>query len=79
MSQILLGRPKNTVLYSEMYFPRNKNVLRSSVTEALCCVCRQGLEDGKSITAKQVGSKTILVCAFHNKQSAKNRFFKQST
>ncbi|MFY9301023.1 MAG: hypothetical protein WAO91_07530 [Candidatus Nitrosotenuis sp.] len=67
MSQILLGRPKNTVLYSEIYFPRNKNVLRSSAMEALCYVCKQGLEDGKSLTAKQIGSKTVLVCSLHNK------------
>jgi len=65
MSQMLLSRPKNTVLYSEIYFPRKASVLRSSATEASCHFCKQELEEGKSLVAKRVGNRTILVCSLH--------------
>ncbi|MEO9308981.1 MAG: hypothetical protein ABI337_01645 [Nitrososphaera sp.] len=64
MSQLLLS-PKKTVLYSEIYFPKKPNILRSTATEAACYFCKQELKEGFSLTAKRIGDKTVFVCRFH--------------
>jgi hypothetical protein len=65
MSQVLINKPKNAILYSEIYFPRKQSVLRSSVAEASCHICKQELKEGIGLTAKRIGNKTVLVCGLH--------------
>ncbi|MGQ0771375.1 MAG: hypothetical protein ACT4NT_01185 [Nitrososphaerota archaeon] len=66
MSQMLVGRPKSTVLYSEIYFQRKANVLCSSATEATCHLCKQELKEGIRLTAQRVDGSIVLVCELHN-------------
>ncbi|MEM3063733.1 MAG: hypothetical protein QW177_00010 [Candidatus Nitrosotenuis sp.] len=65
MSQILIGSPKRSVLYSEIYFPKKTSILRSTATEAVCYFCKQELKEGFGLTAKRIGNKTVFVCKFH--------------
>ncbi|MEW6588669.1 MAG: hypothetical protein AB1299_05830 [Thermoproteota archaeon] len=65
MSQMLLSKPKKTVLYSEIYFPKKSNILHSTATEAVCYFCKQELKEGFGLTAKRIGDKTVFVCRFH--------------
>lgn len=66
MSQMLVDRPKNTVLYSEIYFQRRANPLRSSAIEASCHLCKQELKEGIRLTAKRIDGNIVLVCELHN-------------
>ncbi|MEM3024198.1 MAG: hypothetical protein QXW37_02825 [Candidatus Nitrosotenuis sp.] len=65
MSQMLLSRPKKTILYSEIYFTKKSDILRSTATEATCYFCKQELKEGFGLTAKRIGNKTVFVCRFH--------------
>ncbi|MEW6043595.1 MAG: hypothetical protein AB1608_04985 [Thermoproteota archaeon] len=66
MSQMLVSKPKRTVLYSEFYYPKKTSVLHSTATEAVCCFCKQELKEGFTLTAKRIGGKTVFVCRFHS-------------
>ncbi|HXG73507.1 MAG TPA: hypothetical protein VNK44_01625 [Candidatus Nitrosotenuis sp.] len=66
MSQMLVGSPKRSVLYSEIYFPKKTCILRSTATEATCYFCKQELKEGFGLTAKKIGGKTVFVCRFHS-------------
>jgi hypothetical protein len=65
MSQILAQRPKDTVLYSELHFPRSKIQLQSSAKEVACRFCKSELKEGNALTAKKIGDRLVLVCNFH--------------
>lgn len=66
MSQILVSKPKKPVLYSEIYFPTKKAAVHSTASEVGCYFCGQQLKEGVSLRAKQVGSRTVFVCKFHD-------------
>jgi hypothetical protein len=67
MSQILIpdfDRSKS-LLFQDLYYPRKKPIVKTTVAEAACTVCQKGLEDGLSITAKRVGLNLRLFCQYH--------------
>jgi hypothetical protein len=67
MSQILIpdfDRSKS-VLFQDLYYPRKKPEVKTTVAEAACVVCQKGLDDGLSITAKRVGLNLRLFCQYH--------------
>ncbi|MEM2160861.1 MAG: hypothetical protein QXN55_07910 [Candidatus Nitrosotenuis sp.] len=64
MSQMLI-KPKQHVLYSELYFGKPQIHLKSSATELTCQLCKSGLEEGIGITAKKIGTRTVFVCGKH--------------
>lgn len=67
MSQILVRRPDfaNSLLLQDLYFSRKKTEPRSSVREAKCHACGQGIDDGVSVTAKKTGQKMMFFCQHH--------------
>lgn len=66
MSQILLNKPKDRILYSELHFGKQKIQLQSSAVEARCQLCKAGLREGIGLCARRIDGKTILVCSTHN-------------
>ena len=50
---------QNFVLKTEPVF------LRTNVHEINCYVCKKGLEDGTSLTAKTLDSKNVMLCEKH--------------
>jgi len=67
MSQILIpefGKTKS-LLFQDLYFVAKKAPVRSTVKEATCTMCRKGLEDGVSVTAKRIGLSLRLFCQYH--------------
>ena len=40
-------------------------LLRTNAHEMSCYVCKKGIEDGTSLTAKTLGSKNIMLCEKH--------------
>jgi hypothetical protein len=67
MSQILvpeLDRYKS-LLFQDLYFVIKKTPVETTVMEATCVICRNGLEDGVSVTAKRVDMKLRLFCQYH--------------
>lgn len=65
MSQMLLSKPKDRVLYSELRFERPRIQLKSSATEAACHVCNMTLREGVGLSARKIDGKTVLVCGSH--------------
>ena len=67
MSQVLISKQKRNemLLFQDLYFIQNSVSVKSSVTEAVCSVCKKGLEDGLSITAITTDNKTRLYCENH--------------
>jgi|TARA_B110000263_G_scaffold131867_1_gene114650 hypothetical protein len=50
---------QNFVLKAEPVF------LRTNAHEMNCYVCKKGLEDGTSLTAKTLDSKNVMLCEKH--------------
>jgi hypothetical protein len=67
MSQMLVSKQKRNemLLFQDLYFVQKSTSIKSSVTEAVCNVCKKGLEDGLSITATTKDYKTRLYCDNH--------------
>lgn len=65
MSQMVIGKPKSKVLYSELHFERPRPQLKSQATEAACYFCKSELKEGSSMTSRRIGGKFVLVCAVH--------------
>lgn len=67
MSQLLVQRLKRSdlLLLQDLYFPLQRTQLKTSVKAAVCNVCRKGLDDGLSVTAKKIGQKTNFFCKNH--------------
>ena len=67
MSQLLIPNHDEAklLLFQDLYFVRKKILVQTSLQEANCTICGNGLEDGVSITAKRVGKKLRLFCQFH--------------
>ena len=39
--------------------------LRTDAREMTCYVCKKGLDDGTSLTAKTLGAKNVMLCEKH--------------
>ncbi|HSB83292.1 MAG TPA: hypothetical protein VLD64_02235 [Nitrosarchaeum sp.] len=67
MSQMLVPKQNRSesLLFQDLYFVQKPNVVKSSVIEAVCSVCKKGLEDGLSVTAVSDNNKTRLYCENH--------------
>ncbi|HSD04892.1 MAG TPA: hypothetical protein VLB45_03965 [Nitrosopumilaceae archaeon] len=67
MSQVLVSNQKRneSLLFQDLYFVRKPKFVKSSVTEAVCEICKKGLEDGLSVTALSSEHKTKLYCNNH--------------
>ena len=67
MSQVLISKQKRNemLLFQDLYFIQNSVSVKSSVTEAVCNMCKKGLEDGLSITAIATDNKIKLYCENH--------------
>ncbi len=67
MSQVLVRRKDltNKVLLQDLYFPRKKTEVASTVREASCVICSKSLGDGVSVTAKKIGQRMRLFCQYH--------------
>lgn len=67
MSQILIPDfgPSKSLLFQDLYFIEKKTLVKTSVKEATCTICQNGLKDGVSVTAKMIGSKLSLFCQKH--------------
>ncbi|TLX79011.1 MAG: hypothetical protein E6L00_08435 [Thaumarchaeota archaeon] len=67
MSQILAPRQKRNeiLLFQDLYFINKGTAVRTAVQEAVCSICKKGLEDGVSVTAKTIKQKTKFFCQYH--------------
>jgi hypothetical protein len=65
MSQMLTQKPKSSVLYSELAFPRKTIQLKSAAKEVVCYICKSELREGSALTARHVGNKLVLMCGYH--------------
>lgn len=67
MSQILVSKQKRNemLLFQDLYFIQKSVSVKSSATEAVCDVCKKGLEDGLSVTAITTDHKIKLYCTNH--------------
>lgn len=65
MSQVVIGKPKAQILYSELHFEKPRIQLKSQAREAVCYVCNSELKEGACLTARRVGSKMVLMCDAH--------------
>jgi hypothetical protein len=67
MSQMLVSKQKRNemLLFQDLYFIQKPASVKSSVTEAVCNVCKKGLEDGLSVTAITTDHKIELYCNNH--------------
>jgi hypothetical protein len=53
------------LLFQDLYFIQKPASIKTAVTEALCDICKKGLEDGLSVTAIPVDKKIRLYCDSH--------------
>ena len=67
MSQVLISKQKSNekLLFQDLYFVQKPVSVKSSVTEAVCDVCKKGLGDGFSVTAVSTDNKIRLYCDNH--------------
>jgi len=67
MSQILIPRETGNkiVLFQDLYFPKKKVQVSSTVREASCTICNKNLDDGISVTAKKIGMALRFFCQYH--------------
>ena len=67
MSQMLVLKQKRSemLLFQDLYFIQKPASIKSSVIEAVCSVCKKGLEDGLSVTVSTTNHKLRLYCGNH--------------
>ena len=67
MSQILVFNQKRNemLLFQDLYFVQKPASLKTSVTDAVCDICKKGLEDNLSVTAISTDKKIRLYCSNH--------------
>ena len=67
MSQVLVSKKKRneSLLFQDLYFVQKPVPIQSSVTQAVCEICKKGLDDNLSVTAIPVDKKTRLYCENH--------------
>jgi len=67
MSQVLVTRvDRNKILlFQDLYFGKKKALVTTTVKEAVCTICENGLEEGVSVTGKKIGQKMRFFCQKH--------------
>ena len=67
MSQMVVHKKNRSenLLFQDLYFKPKSAAVKSTVMEAICDICKKGLEDGLSVTAKTTGQKVRLFCEDH--------------
>lgn len=67
MSQMLVSKQngKERLLFQDLYFVQKPVSIKSSVIEAVCNLCKKGLDDGLSVTAISTDNKIRLYCDNH--------------
>ncbi len=67
MSQILAQRQNRneSLLFQDLYFVTKGTPVKTAVKEAVCSICKKGLEEGVSVTAKTIEQKTRFFCQYH--------------
>ncbi len=70
MSQIFLARDSlnEQLIFQDLYFVKRKATVNTSVKEVNCVICKMGLEDGVSVTARKFGDKMKFFCQYHMAQ-----------
>jgi hypothetical protein len=58
-------KSKERLLFQDLYFVQKPVSIKSSANEAVCDVCKKGLEDGLSVTAISADKKIRLYCDNH--------------
>ena len=58
-------KSKERLLFQDLYFVQKPVSIKSSANEAVCDVCKKGLEDGLSVTAISTDNKIRLYCDNH--------------
>ena len=63
MSQLVYsGKP---TLLQDFLLKAEPVFLRTDANEMNCYVCKKGIEDGTSLTAKTLDSKNVMLCEKH--------------
>ena len=67
MSQMLVSNQKRNemLLFQDLYFVQKPVSVKTSAIEAVCDLCKKGLEDGLSVTAIPTNKKIRLYCDNH--------------
>ena len=67
MSQMLVSKKKRneSLLFQDLYFVQKPVTIESSVVQAVCEICKKGLDDNFSVTAISIDNKTRLYCENH--------------
>jgi hypothetical protein len=52
-------------LIRDLIFKTEPVFLRTDVHEMNCYVCKKGIQDGTSLTAKTLDSKNVMLCEKH--------------
>ena len=67
MSLVLVPRvgKSKTLLFQDLYFSKKRIPVKSTVKEAMCIICDNGIDEGISVTAKRVGQKIRFFCQNH--------------
>jgi hypothetical protein len=63
MSQLVY--PGKSSLIQDFVLKTEPVFLRSNANEMNCYVCKKGIEDGTSLTAKTLDSKNVMLCEKH--------------
>ena len=63
MSQLVYSG--KSVLIRDFILKSEPVFLRTDVNEVNCYVCKKGVQDGTSLTAKTLDSKNVLLCEKH--------------
>jgi len=67
MSQMLISNQKRNemLLFQDLYFVQKPVSVKTSVSDAVCDLCKKGLDDNLSVTAISTDNKIRLYCANH--------------
>ena len=67
MSQVLVSKKNRneSLLFQDLYFVQKPVEVKSSVNEAVCEICKKGLDDSLSVTATTIDNKIRLYCDNH--------------
>ena len=53
------------LLFQDLYFVQKPVSVKTSVTDAVCNICKKGLDDNLSVTAISTDKKIRLCCSIH--------------
>jgi hypothetical protein len=63
MSQLVYSG--KSLLIQDFFLTTESVFLRTNAHEMSCYVCKKGIEDGTSLTAKTLDSKNVMLCEKH--------------